>query len=132
MRIFTLACILILLTIWFPLHAGEEFCGAQNTSFLPNEQLTYKVYYRLANVYIGAGEAVFHTSLDQLNNRIVYHIVGDGTTYSFYDNFFKVRDRYETFIDTTTMQPLKFVRNINEGGYKKYENVTFNKATNTA
>ena len=31
-----------------------------------------------------------------------------------------------------TMQALKFVRNVNEGGYKKYQNVTFNKTANTA
>jgi hypothetical protein len=30
------------------------------------------------------------------------------------------------------MQPFKFIRNVYEGGYKKYENVTFNHATNTA
>ena len=30
------------------------------------------------------------------------------------------------------MQPLKFIRNVNEGGYKKYQNVTFNKTANTA
>jgi hypothetical protein len=62
----------------------------------------------------------------------VYHITGDGKTYSFYDNFFKVRDKYETFIDTATLQPLRFIRNVYEGGYKKYENVTFNKTTNSA
>jgi hypothetical protein len=30
------------------------------------------------------------------------------------------------------MQPLKFIRNVNEGGYKKYQNITFNKSANTA
>ena len=59
-------------------------------------------------------------------------MVGDGKTYPFYDKIFKVRDRYESFIDTATLQPYKFIRNIYEGGYKKYENVTFNKTTNTA
>jgi hypothetical protein len=43
-----------------------------------------------------------------------------------------VRDKYETYIDTATFQPYRFVRNVNEGTYKKYENVTFNKTTNTA
>jgi hypothetical protein len=83
-------------------------------------------------MYVSAGEATFNTSLTTMNNRPVYHVTGDGKTYNFYDNFFKVRDRYESFIDTSTLQPLKFIRNVFEGGYKKYENVTFNKATNTA
>jgi hypothetical protein len=37
-----------------------------------------------------------------------------------------------SFVDTATLQPLKFIRNVYEGGYKKYENVTFNQAANTA
>jgi hypothetical protein len=37
-----------------------------------------------------------------------------------------VRDRYETYIDAETMLPVKFIRNVDEGGYKIYNNVTFN------
>jgi hypothetical protein len=111
---------------------GGEFCGVKNSAFQYNESLTYKVYYTLAGVYIGAGEAVFTTALENINGKTVYHITGDGKTYSFYDNFFRVRDKYETYIDTGTMQPLKFIRNVDEGGYKTYENVTFNKSTDAA
>lgn len=62
----------------------------------------------------------------------MYHVTGDGKTNPSYDWIYRVRDRYETFIDTATLQPLKFIRNINEGGYKKYENITFNRTANTA
>ena len=62
----------------------------------------------------------------------LYHCVGEGKSYSFFDKFFKVRDRYESFIDTANLLPYKFVRNVNEGGYKKYNNVTFNQGTRTA
>jgi hypothetical protein len=124
--------IFLLGLISFPIKAENGFCNVRNTAFQAGESLTLKVYYTVAGLYVSAGEAVFTSSLTQLNNKPVYHIVGDGKTYSFYDNFFKVRDKYETFIDTATLQPYKFIRNVNEGGYKKYENVTFNKATNTA
>jgi hypothetical protein len=148
MRVFSLACILFLMVTSIPIQAGEgfyghqatilqgrdstdeEFCGVRNYAFASNEFLTYKVYYTLANLYIAAGEAAFHTTIEQLNGRTVYHIVGEGKTYKEYF-FFKVQDRYETYIDTATMQPLKFIRNIDEGGFKKYENVGFNKAANT-
>lgn len=115
-----------------PLRAGSDFCTMRNTAFAPNESLSFKVFYTLAGVYVGAGEVTFTTTLEKLNNRPVYHIVGDGKTYNFYDNFFKVRDKYESYVDTATLQPYKFIRNVYEGGYKKYENVTFNKTTNTA
>jgi hypothetical protein len=132
MRLFVTVFILLLTGLSLPLRAGDEFCGVHNNSFLTGESITYEVYYRVAKVYFGAGEAVFNTSLEQINGKPVYHVSGDGKTYSFYDKFFRVRDKYESFIDTATMQPLKFIRNVDEGGYKIYENITFNKAVNTA
>ena len=131
-RFFNSIAALSLVLLSFPLKAGDEFCGVQNTSFQHGETLTFKVYYTLAGVYVAAGEANFSVNLEKLMNKPVYHIVGDGKTYNFYDNFFKVRDKYESFIDTGTLQPVKFIRNVYEGGYKKYENVTFNHAANTA
>ena len=123
---------LALVLLSFPLRAGDEFCSVRNTAFQSGESLTFKVYYTLAGVYVAAGEANFSVNLEKLMNKPVYHIVGDGKTYNFYDNFFKVRDKYESFIDTSTLQPMKFIRNVYEGGYKKYENVTFNHSANTA
>jgi hypothetical protein len=58
--------------------------------------------------------------------------VGVGNTYPFFDNFFKVRDRYESYIDTASLLPYKFIRNVEEGGYKIYNNVSFNQTANTA
>jgi hypothetical protein len=58
--------------------------------------------------------------------------VGIGSSNPSYDWIFKVRDRYESYIDTATLQPYKFIRNVDEGGYKTYENVIFNHQTNTA
>jgi hypothetical protein len=49
-----------------------------------------------------------------------------------YDWIFKVRDRYQSYVDTNTLQPVKFVRNVDENKYVKSEVITFNKSTNTA
>ncbi len=57
------------------------FCDIRNTSFSAGESLTFKVFYSVAGAYIGAGEAVFTSSLEKLNNQPVYHIVGDGKTF---------------------------------------------------
>ena len=72
------------------------------------------------------------SSWKNLNGKPVYHVTGAGKNYSFLDNFFKVRDKYESFIDTSNLQPLKFIRNVSEGSYKKYENMSFNKTAHTA
>ena len=110
----------------------DNFCGINNIAFQVNEEVTFTVYYAVAGIYVNAGNAVFTSQLENINNRPVYHITGDGKTNPSYDWIYRVRDKYETYIDTATMQPLKFIRNVNEGGYKKYQNITFNKTANTA
>jgi hypothetical protein len=99
---------------------------------MAGENISYIVYYSALGLYVNAGNANFSTSLERINNKPAYHVIGVGASNSHYDWIFKVRDRYESFFDTATLQPYKFIRNIEEGGYKKYENVTFNQSANTA
>ncbi|MEZ5029108.1 MAG: DUF3108 domain-containing protein [Ferruginibacter sp.] len=104
----------------------------RNNAFKADEEVRMKVFYSTLGMYIGAGEAVFTSTLERFNGKPVYHLEGVGKTYSAFDNFFKVRDKYESYVDTSNLLPYKFVRNVDEGGYKKYNNVTFNQAANTA
>lgn len=124
--------ILITLFSWLNLTAGDDFCGMRNTAFIAGEFISYNVFYSLAGIYVNAGTATFTLATDKVNNIPCYHVVGEGRTNSSYDWIFKVRDRYESYFDTVNLQPLKFVRNVDEGGYKKIENVAFNQQTNTA
>lgn len=130
MRYFLL--LLIALTTAGTVSAQDNFCGITNTAFKAGESLTLKVFYNLGSVFVGAGEANFTCNLEKYNGRDVYHVVGDGKTFRTYDWVFKVRDKYESYIDTATMMPLRFIRNVNEGGYKIYNNVGFNRDNNTA
>jgi hypothetical protein len=131
-KILKASVLLLVLTSFTPQQTGDDFCGIKNTSFQAGESVTMRVFYNAAGIYIGAGEATFTTNLERFNGKTTYHCVGDGKTFSFFDNFFKVRDRYESYIDTATMLPIKFIRNVDEGGYKIYNNVTFNHTANTA
>ncbi len=132
MKSITLIVSFFLFGVSLPLKDGGEFCGLPNQAFQAGESITFKVYYTLAGVYIAAGEATFTVALEELGGKSVYHVTGSGKNYSFLDNFFKVRDKYESYIDTATLQPLKFIRNVSEGSYRKYENVSFNKTAHTA
>ena len=123
---------LLLVTGWNSLSAGDEFCGLRNRTFEEGESISFNVFYSVIGLYVNAGTANFTVNMDRVNNRPAYHVVGTGSSNPKYDWIFKVRDRYETYIDTASLQPLKFIRNVDEGGFKKYENVTFNHQTNTA
>jgi len=110
----------------------DDFCGIRNRTFVSGERITFKVFYSVIGIYVDAGTAQFSLNKERYNNTQVYHIIGDGYSNPRYDWIFKVRDRYETYIDTLTLKPYKFIRNVNEGGYKKFENVTFNHEAGTA
>lgn len=124
--------VFFVLTAFTPATPADEFCGLKNTAFQAGEIVTMRVFYSTMGMYLPSGEATFTTNLEKYNGKTTYHCIGEGKSYSFFDNFFKVRDRYESYIDTTTLLPLKFIRNVDEGGYKIYNNVTFNHSANTA
>ena len=132
MRSWRVLVIFILMLFRAPDSRAQGFCGVQNSSFLPGESIDFKIYYTLAGMYIEAGAVTFSCALDHFNGKPAYHIVANGKTKPFYDNFYKVRDQYESYIDTGTLQPYKFIRNVSEGTDKKYENIVFDKSTNIA
>ena len=101
-------------------------------AFGNGESIRYGLYYTLAGIYVNAGTAMFTTRLTQLQNRAVYHLKGEGTSNSHYDWIFKVRDEYESYVDTSELQPLQFIRHVQEGKYKKFEQVSFNRSAGTA
>ena len=108
------------------LNADSDFCGIRNTSFSSGESITLKVFYNVVGLYVDAGTATFNAKLENYNGKPVYHAVGEGRSNTSNDWIFKVRDRYETYMDTATLKPYRFIRNVQEGNYKKYENASFN------
>lgn len=121
-----------IISTWFfviisvTLSADSDFCGIQNSSFSTGESITLKVFYNVVGLYVDAGTATFNVQLENYNGKPVFHAVGEGWSNSSYDWIFKVRDRYETYMDTATLRPYRFIRNVHEGNYTKYENATFN------
>jgi hypothetical protein len=105
---------------------------AQGLAFQPGERIGYTVFYNLMGLYVNAGSATISTAQTKLANKDAYHIVGEGKTNSRYDWIITVRDRFESYVDTKTLEPLKFVRHIEEGSYRKHEEIHFNPADNTA
>lgn len=106
-------------------------CAIENTAFQSGEKVSFNVYYTVGGVYVNAGAGSFSINAEKLNGKSVYHITGVGKTLASYEWAYKAYDTYETWVDVETMQPLKFVRNISEGGYKKYQTANFNKSSNT-
>ena len=127
-----LIIILSLLLTYIRTSAGDDFCGITNTTFQSGEVINFKVFYNVIGIFVDAGNASFTVSTERYQNKPVYHIVGLGNSNESYDWIFKVRDRYESYIDTANLRPYRFVRHVDEGGYRKNDNVTFNHEAGTA
>lgn len=96
-------------------------CHLENTSFQAGEEIIYKLYYNWKFVWIPAGEIKF--SVQETENEFKYN--GVGKSYTSYDNFFRVRDYYESTVDKKTLKPKHFVRYVEEGDYRKYDSLSF-------
>jgi hypothetical protein len=93
--------------------------------FKTGEKLTYILHYGIFNAGI-AEIAVSQTEKPLFGRDTIFNMIGKGRTTGAADLIFKVRDHYETFVDVETMQPLKFIRRVDEGGYKISQDYVFN------
>lgn len=96
-----------------------------NKAFKRGEKLSFKLHYGL----IDAAHATLTVTDEavKFGGRETFHVVGVGSTRGVSDWFFKVRDRYETYIDEKALVPWMFVRRVDEGGYIINQDYVFNR-----
>jgi hypothetical protein len=89
----------IIAMVFIGLHSlfAQSTVG-QKHAFRAMEKLSYAVYYSVIGIYVKAGTATFTMSSERLGNEDVFHVVGEGSTNPHYDWIYKVRDRYDTYL----------------------------------
>jgi len=94
-----------------------------NKAFQRGEVLKYRLHYGVFD----AGTATLNIQNENkiINGHSSYHVIGIGETRGTANLFYKVYDRYETFIDEQSISPLMFVRRVDEGGYKIKQDIVF-------
>jgi hypothetical protein len=97
----------------------------QNSAYMPGERIVYNIHYGL----ITGGEAVLELNKDTLKGNETWHSKITGRTLGIVDALFKVLDIYESHMDPVSELPLRSVRNISEGNYKRYNIVDFDHTT---
>ncbi|GAB4288431.1 MAG: DUF3108 domain-containing protein [Ignavibacteriaceae bacterium] len=100
----------------FSQSAEEEFRKVENTAFSKGEKLTFDVKYG----FVTAGIAVMQIpEIKRISGREVFHVTFEVNTVPSFDWIYKVRDRYETYIDTEGLFPWRFEQHIREGSYSR-------------
>ena len=94
----------------------EEFRTIENKAFTVGEKLTFNVNFG----FITAGIAEMAIpKMKRISRRDVYHVTFRVNSVPSFDPFFKVRDRYETYLDKQGLFPWRFEQHIREGGFSK-------------
>lgn len=99
-------------------------------AFESGEFLKYNIHYGP----VDAGMATFEVkdTLLKVKNRPQFYCKVVGESYGGWDYFFKVRDYYISYIDTSSLLPSVFSRNVQEGDYKTWESYWFNREKSKA
>ncbi len=118
----------ILIPFFIFLSTLNMFAQHQESAFSDHEFVKLKIKY----LGFRMNEATLETKKETLNGKEVIHVIGKGRSTGLLNVFFKVRDRYETYMDSKTNIPYRFVRNINEGGYTKNVIIDFDHDKNKA
>ncbi|WP_040299354.1 DUF3108 domain-containing protein [Arcticibacter svalbardensis] len=98
-------------------------------AFKAGEELKYRLRYG----FITAAEGTLNV-LDsdvKFNGHPVYHLLVQGRTSASFNLFYKVRNRYDSYIDRTTLLPYLYTENIREANYRRQDKVRFNQTANT-
>lgn len=107
---------LLILTIMMP-----AFLSGQVSSYLPGEKIDYSIHYGL----VQGGIASLELKIDSFRGNEVWHSIFIGKTTGMADAIFRVKDVYESYIEPQSELPVFTIRNIQEGRYRKYNEVIF-------
>lgn len=97
-------------------------------AFDDGEWFRFRIHYGMFN----ASYATLEVKETTLRDEPVFHVVGKGKSTGLLHLFFKVDDNYESYIHKNSGVPLRFIRQIDEGGHTKDIQIDFDHQTNTA
>jgi hypothetical protein len=103
------------------------FSIGQESVYLPGEKVDYAIHYGV----VQGGIASLELKTDTFKGKEVWHSVFIGKTTGMADAIFRVKDIYESYIEPESELPVLSIRNIQEGRYKRYNEVIFDHYTRT-
>jgi len=114
--------LLLVITIFIALNTSAQ----NSTTFKPGEELYYKIKYG----FLLGGKGTLKVSKRMLDGKEVIHTEAVGITAGIFGTVYNVRDVYESYINPENDLPLKSIRNIREGRYRRYDEAVFQRDSN--
>ncbi|WP_423147474.1 DUF3108 domain-containing protein [Rubrolithibacter danxiaensis] len=101
----------------------QELETKKEPVFQPGEELKYRLRYGF--ITAAEGTLKVEDSDIKFNERPVYHLIAHGRTSGSFDFFYKVRNRYDSYIDKEELIPYFYTENIKESNYRRNDKVRF-------
>lgn len=114
---------LVLLTFCF---SSLSFADGVPVRKKKNEHLKYVIHYG----FVRGGKASLKLKSGRYKGQEVHHLILSGRTTGLTNSLFGVKNTYESFVDKKTLLPIKAIRNIREGSYKRYNELLFDRENN--
>ncbi len=111
----------------FSSSAGE-LRKIKNFAYKRGEVLKYRIFYDswlTSYLTAGIGTVSVLSDIKKFHNRDTYHVEVLGKSVGIFSWFFKVEDRYESYIDEEALIPWFFMRRTRQGGYIRNDDINF-------
>lgn len=120
----------LLIFALFITSKAQNLRTIHQTAFKAGEKLEFTASYGFVDA--ARVSLIIQDSTKKIGSRQAFHVVGKGVSLGAFNWFFKVNDRYETYIDDQAIIPWVFIRRVQEGGYTLKRNIYFNQYNNKA
>ncbi|MDP2300814.1 MAG: DUF3108 domain-containing protein [Ignavibacteria bacterium] len=114
--LFTILFTILFISITNKNGLADEFKKVENSAFKEGEKLTFDVKYG----FVTAGVAIMSIpKIRRISGRNAYHVNFEVNSIPSFDWVFKVRDKYESYVDVEGLFPWRFEQHIREGNYSR-------------
>ncbi len=108
----------------------DGYRQVENKSFGVGEYFEYRVHYGLFNA--AEARVMVSPQVQLVNGRPCYKVDIQGKTVGAFDWITRIRDNWQSWIDTVAIVPQKSYRNIQEDTYRKEETVLYDHSKDDA
>jgi len=94
---------------------GFTYRKMVNNAFKPGEKLNFRVHYGIINA--GLITMSVDEKTTKIGNRNAYSMKVDGETLKSFDWAYKVRDKFQSWVDDQSLAPLRYAKTVREDKY---------------
>ncbi len=103
--------------------SAQSLSYLKTSTFKPGETLKYKLKY---GIFTAAEATLKVLSTDvKFDGNPTFHLSVDGSTSGSFDIFYKVRNRYDSYIDQKNFTPYLYTENVREDRYRRNDKARF-------